>query len=153
MATEIFKLYKDIGKLTTGRAFFNKHAVGSSPTNAPLAVPHSGNTVSVNVTKDFKWTKTLKTGREDIPSLRLTEFYVNRPAFVSNINRYADFAKDTLAITESIIQDNRIINPLNLLSGAVNIGQAGTEAFQQSLDEIYSGTPNEIASGKHLKAI
>ena len=63
-------------------------------TKAPVAIPDAGNVI--NVTKDYKWTKTLRDsalGRQGTPTILLEEFYVVRPAFYTNLNLFVDQIK------------------------------------------------------------
>jgi hypothetical protein len=62
---------------------------------APLPIPAT-NTGIVNVVNDFKWTKTLKEGRYDIPFLYMKEWYVVQPGIVSNLATIKNIGVETL---------------------------------------------------------
>ena len=69
---------------TAGNAIVNNISVDEEM--APLPEPIINNGL-INVTKDFKWTKTIRNdiNVSQIPTLSLTEYYITQPAFLSNI--------------------------------------------------------------------
>lgn len=69
---------------TAGNAIVNNISVDEKM--APLPEPVTNNGL-INVTKDFKWTKTIRNdiNVSQIPTLSLTEYYITQPAFLSNI--------------------------------------------------------------------
>lgn len=69
--------------------------------NAPIAKPLGSGTI--DVVNDFKWTKTLKEGRVDVPFMRLREKYVNRSSFLSNLAYAANVFVDTTQIATKAI--------------------------------------------------
>lgn len=79
-------LNPEVASKTAGAALINNV---SSSKMAPLPEPIVGNGI-INVSKDFKWTKTQRTNqneylKDNIPVLHLKEFYVTQPGFVSNV--------------------------------------------------------------------
>jgi len=68
---------------TAGNAIVNNISVDEEM--APLPEPITNGLI--NVTKDFKWTKTIRNdiNVSQIPTLSLTEYYITQPAFLSNI--------------------------------------------------------------------
>ncbi len=68
---------------TAGNAIVNNISVDEKM--APLPEPITNGLI--NVTKDFKWTKTIRNdiNVSQIPTLSLTEYYITQPAFLSNL--------------------------------------------------------------------
>ena len=71
--------------------------------NAPIAKPVNGTEGTIDVVNDFKWTKTLKEGRVDVPSMRLVEKYPSRSSFLSNLAYAANVFADSVEISEDLI--------------------------------------------------
>ena len=130
---------------TAGNAIVNNISVDEKM--APL--PEPINNGLINVTKDFKWTKTIRNdiNVSQIPTLSLTEYYITQPAFLSNIRNvysilpkavagvasnvansipggkeYIKFIKETIGNVEnsSFIQDSVVENLKNPLVTKVN---------------------------------
>ena len=83
------KLFKFVsGKRDDGLGIQQVDTIGRDPlpTTSDMVVPIAPGQY-INVTKDFKWTKTSRNseGRKNTPTIELEEFYVTEPAFWSNI--------------------------------------------------------------------
>lgn len=69
---------------TAGNAIVNNISVDEKMAPLPEPITPLG---LINVTKDFKWTKTIRNdiNVSQIPTLSLTEYYITQPAFLSNL--------------------------------------------------------------------
>ena len=157
---------------TAGNAIVNNISVDEKM--APL--PEPINNGLINVTKDFKWTKTIRNdiNVSQIPTLSLTEYYITQPAFLSNIRNvysilpkavagvasnvansipggkeYIKFIKETIGNVEnsSFIQDSVVENLKNPLVTKVK-GMATA-----ALDGIaVMGSGIDVGSAAYMKA-
>lgn len=80
-------------------------AFKTAVSNAPIAKPINGKEATIDIVNNFKWTKTLKEGRVDVPFMRLREKYVNRSSFISNLAYAANVFVDTTQIATKAIGD------------------------------------------------
>ena len=62
----------------------------------PLPIPK--NSGAINVIKEFKWTKTIRSedfNIDNVPALYLKEYYVTQPGFASNVQNITNSILDT----------------------------------------------------------
>ena len=153
---------------TAGNAIVNNISVDEEM--APLPEPITNGLI--NVTKDFKWTKTIRNeiNVSQIPTLSLTEYYITQPAFLSNIkNLYSilpraaagfgssipgikdlvESAKESIGNLEnsSAVQDSVVENLKNPLVTAV---KGGLKALEKGL--AVSGSGIDVGSAAYMKA-
>ena len=91
-------------------------------TKAPVAIPDAGNVI--NVTKDYKWTKTLRDsalGRTGTPTILLEEFYVVRPAFYTNLNLFVDKSNPFSFNDKSNAKFLKLVFALSIKPSPINI--------------------------------
>ena len=147
---------------TAGNLIVNNISVDEKMAPLPEPITQSG---LINVTKDFKWTKTIRDGIDvsQIPTLSLTEYYITQPAFLSNLgnmlavipNAAKGLAKnigaksfiDSMGIgnLENIYQDSVEENLKNPLVQFVTEGLAlqgsgidvGSAAYMKAYEDIY----------------
>ena len=157
---------------TAGNVIVNNISVDEKM--APL--PEPINNGLINVTKDFKWTKTIRNdiNISQIPTLSLTEYYITQPAFLSNIRNvysilpkavegvasnvanaipggkeYIKFIKDTIGNVEnsSFIQDSVVENLKNpLITGLKGAAKAGFDGI------AVMGSGIDVGSAAYMKA-
>lgn len=98
--------------------------------NAPLAKPPNGEFIPIDVVNNFKWTKTLKEGRVDVPKMRLRERYVNRSSFISNLAYAANVYVDTTEMATKAIGNVGANIPI-----VGDYIKRGADSFQDALDK------------------
>tara|TARA_E500000318_G_C3569248_1_gene217101 strand:- start:5113 stop:6147 length:1035 start_codon:yes stop_codon:yes gene_type:complete len=95
--------------------------------NAPIAKPILGSEKIIDVVNDFKWTKTLKEGRSDIPTMRLRERYVTRSSFIGNLAYAANVFVDTTEIATEAI--GNVAGDLPVVGDYIKKGSEGFKKF------------------------
>ena len=106
--------------------------IQASESKSDKLIPIGGNT-TIDVVKDFKWTKTKRgsEGRAHTPTLELQEFYVTVPAFFSNLN-----------VAKQVVTDmgNIAGQGLQRIVAATGHGQSVVSALQTAASAVNEGT-------------
>lgn len=122
-------------------------------TMAPL--PEPVNSGIINIVKDFKWTKTLKNNNtEKIPTLRLEEYYITQPAFLSNLGTIFSSATEALISEGSALigsltpTGGTFLNEMRSVMGNVENSEAYSDSIGENMNNpIVKGAFN---TGKAL---
>lgn len=115
---------------------------------APLAQPISNRHEIVDVVNDYKWTKTLKEGREYTPFLRLREMYVTRSAFFSNLSYAANVFTDTTEVMTDI--QGKIGERIPLVGDYIKRGADSAGDIAKQLGDFAGGPGDRLNNEKHL---
>ena len=112
---------------------------------APLPEPITNGLI--NVTKDFKWTKTIRNdiNVSQIPTLSLTEYYITQPAFLSNIrNVYSVLPRAASGFANSVA--NAIPGSKDFINSIKeSIGNLENSDFIQ--DSVVENLKNPLVTG------
>lgn len=128
---------------TAGNAIVNNISVDEKM--APLPEPITNGLI--NVTKDFKWTKTIRNdiNVSQIPTLSLTEYYITQPAFLSNIrNVYSVLPRAASGFANSVA--NAIPGSKDFINSIKeSIGNLENSDFIQ--DSVVENLKNPLVTG------
>jgi len=122
---------------TAGNAIVNNISVDEEM--APL--PEPINNGLINVTKDFKWTKTIRNdiNVSQIPTLSLTEYYITQPAFLSNIrNVYSILPKAVAGIASNV-------------ANAIPGGKEYINSIKETIGNVENSSFIQDSVGENLK--
>lgn len=110
--------------------------VATKPNSAPYLIPVNAkgafrnsdrqNISVVDVVNDFQWTLTRKQGRKEVPTLELSEYYVNFSTLLNQIRYIFSSLSDTRDAFANLIQTLKLEGPdVNFLSSTAS----GLESF------------------------
>ena len=117
--------------------------------NAPIAKPVNGTEGTIDVVNDFKWTKTLKEGRVDVPFMRLREKYVTKSSFISNLKYAANVFVDTTQLATKALGD--VGRDLPVVGDFIKTGTEGFSKFtKDKSQDLGLGAPDSVP--QHLKS-
>ena len=107
---------------------------------APILKTVSPAGQSIDVVNDFKWTKTLKEGRADVPTLLLKEMTVTRSSFIGNLQYAANVFVDASQNALDALKDVKLpefvgkyVNRDTIEKASDNLNRVAREKFRTGL--------------------